>query len=134
MDTSTQFYPGQAAKAAFINGATLNVLVADDLRNHIRSLLSDYWQQNWNSQPSKHRLFKKNTINWCRNISKLCESNRHLETQTNRILLGHTQLTRKLIYEGTLPPQCSTCPDRRLATFHCLMECSAYPRFNISDF
>ena len=32
----------RAAKAAFINGATLNVLVADDLRNHIRSLLGDF--------------------------------------------------------------------------------------------
>ena len=124
----------RAAKAAFINGTTLNVLVADDLRKHILSLLSDYWQQSWNSQPSKLRLFKKDITDWSRYISELCESNRHLETQTNRILLGHTQLTHKFIYEGTLLPQCPTCPDRSLTTVHCLTECSAYPRFNITDF
>ena len=80
----------RSAKAASINGATLNVLVADDLRNHIRSVLSDYWQGRAGTANVQTSLLKKDTINWSRYISKLCESNRHLETQTNHIFLGHT--------------------------------------------
>ena len=114
------------ASAKSASGPSLGLINPTDLRVHLRHLLQNKWEIEWQQQINKLRQIKPDVRNWSEIIGNACQKSRHLETCINRIYFGHSVITHQHLYLRQPPPICNVCNQTQLTIQHLIEECPSY--------
>nr|CAH7742070.1 unnamed protein product [Callosobruchus chinensis] len=93
----------------------------DDVKNHIRNLIYNEWQKEYDTMDLKLKDTKRNVRPW----ASMPKMTRRDEVVLTRLRIGHTNLTSKHLLRGEFPPECHFC-DRPLTVRHILNDCPQY--------
>ena len=90
-----------------------------DLRPTINKLITDKWQQQWNSYTNNKLQNIKPTIGeWQPGYRKI----RKEEVILARLRIGHTQITHNYLLKNEEPPICTAC-EEQFTVKHILLNC-----------
>ena len=110
------------AKSALSLRVTPMKILAADLVPRVTMLISEKWQQFWNSCTGNKLQAIRPTVGG--RHQKLSLSRRD-EVVTNRLRIGHTRWTHSYLLSGVDQPECTTC-QCPLTVKHIFVECSDF--------
>ncbi|XP_043262640.1 uncharacterized protein LOC122403273 [Colletes gigas] len=103
--------------------SNLHPIRLDDINRHIKQILIQKWQDEWNTTTTQLKLIKPTVEKW----EIKTTLNRKEKTILTRLRIGHTQLTHNHLFEKQELPKCPICKIS-ISIKHIIEECPTYNR------